>query len=188
MGEVRQGLQFVQIAGGGFAVQNDASSGPEYATFPVMLGQTVDYIDSKLRLLRFRYVQYNPTAHVTPVVGPVFFKDNTETVVTPTLSESVTATPNDVAGALLNINVSDGNGCWIQVYGYLGAASDAFAAASSLLAPSGGVTKGDLLVSAAGQQIITDVAAGTAPSYIPWAEVLTTQATTGHAFDARIIL
>jgi hypothetical protein len=83
--------------------------------------------DSSGRLLKYRYVRYNPTAAVslvlgTNVPGVVYWKDNTFTVVTPTASEGVTNKINQVAGYLLNANATAGNFVCIQVAGYLASA------------------------------------------------------------------
>jgi hypothetical protein len=90
-------------------------------------------MDSSGRLLKYRYVRYNPTAAVTltantNVPGVVYWKDNTFGIVTPTASEGVTTKINQIAGYLLNANVVAGNYTVIQVAGYL---SNAVVAAAS---------------------------------------------------------
>jgi hypothetical protein len=80
--------------------------------------------DSAGRLLKFRYVRYNPTAAVvltlgTNVPGVVYWKDNTFTIVTPTASEGISTKINQIAGYLLNANATAGNFVCIQVAGYL---------------------------------------------------------------------
>jgi hypothetical protein len=91
--------------------------------------------DSSGRLLKYRYVRYNPTAAVTltantNVPGVVYWKDNTFGIVTPTASEGVTTKINQIAGYLLNALVTAGNYTVIQVAGYL---SNAVVAASTAI-------------------------------------------------------
>lgn len=118
------------------------------------LGAQYVLSDSSGRLKKVRYVRYNPTAAVTDIVGPVYWKDNTFTVVTPTRSESVFGdTINGVAGILLNASITDGNFCFIQTAGYLAAMAVPAATAQS-----------DALVSATGAQALARIAAGTAPT------------------------
>lgn len=186
------GSQFSQVAtslAGGvtepYAYTND-SVPIEDATWPTPLGTIVSYVDSKGRILAFQYVQYlTTTAATTNYVAPVYWADNTQTIVTQIASESVTATINDVCGVLLNPNVTKGNATWMQIYGYLGASSDSNVAQSTLLAIGGGVTKGYLLIGAAAQTY-AEMAANTAPTNRPFAEVYTTQASTSGVFDAYI--
>jgi hypothetical protein len=69
---------------------------------------------------KFRYVRYNPTAAVTLVanqIPPVYWKDNTFTVVTPTSSEGLLGL-NGIAGALVNTSLVAGDWGLIQVAGY----------------------------------------------------------------------
>lgn len=96
-------------------------------------GTRIYQTDSSGRLLKYRYVRYNPTAAVTltantNVPGVVYWKDNTFTVVTPTASEGITTKINQIAGYLLNANATAGNFVFIQVAGYL---SNAVVAAST---------------------------------------------------------
>jgi len=91
--------------------------------------------DSSGRLLKYRYVRYNPTAAVTltagtNVPGVVYWKDNTFTTVTPTASEGISTKINQIAGYLLNPNATAGNFVCIQVAGYL---SNAVVAAGSAI-------------------------------------------------------
>jgi len=99
------------------------------------LGKAFYVEDSSGRILKYRYVQYNPTAAVTltlntNVPGIVFWKDNAHTIVTPTMSEGITTKANNVAGYLLNASVLDTEYCFIQVAGYL---SNAVVAASTAI-------------------------------------------------------
>jgi hypothetical protein len=101
----------------------------------MILGMRFYQQDSSGRLLKYRYVRYNPTAAVTltantNVPGVVYWKDNTFGIVTPTASEGVTTKINQIAGYLLNANVTAGNYTVIQVAGYL---SNAVVAASTAI-------------------------------------------------------
>jgi len=69
--------------------------------------------------MKLRYVRYNPTAAVTFTAGqlpPVYWKDNTFTVVTPTASEGLLGL-NGIAGALLNVTTTSANltGNWTVI-------------------------------------------------------------------------
>lgn len=83
----------------------------------------------------YKYVRYNPTTSQTIQAGPalVYWKDETFTTVTPLAAEAFnTATSiNSIAGWLLYNTTTtpgataaqiNGNGCWIQVGGFLAAA------------------------------------------------------------------
>lgn len=101
----------------------------------MLLGTRFYQVDSSGRLLKYRYVRYNPTAAVTltantNVPGVVYWKDNTFGVVTPTASEGITTKINQVAGYLLNPSVTAGNYTLIQVAGYL---ANAVVAASTAI-------------------------------------------------------
>src|ERR1700681_366802 len=90
----------------------------------MLVGMRIYQMDSSGRLLKYRYVRYNPTAAATltantNVPGVVYWKDNTFGVVTPTASEGITTKINQIAGYLLNAGVTAGNYCFIQVAGYL---------------------------------------------------------------------
>lgn len=118
------------------------------------LGKAIYIEDSSGRIRKYRYVRHNPTAAVVEVVGPVYWKDNTFQVVTPTRSESVFGdTINGVAGILLNTAITDGNFTFIQVAGFLAAMP-----VPALTAQS------DALVTATGLEALARVAAGTAPT------------------------
>jgi len=102
---------------------------------------------------KFRYVRYNPTAAATLVAGqfpPVYWKDNTFTVVTPTASEGLLGL-NGIAGALVNMTVTAGNWCFVQVAGY-----------SPTLISAASVAAGDILYGHATAQTVTRVASGAA--------------------------
>jgi len=193
----RQGLQFAYVASyqgtaDAFAYQADTTSDGasvyDASGYPVELGQTVDYLDSKNRNLRFKYVKYAPTvAPGTLLVGPVYYKDNTRTVITPLVSDGVTGTINDIAGVLLNLTatpLAGPIGLWIQVSGYLGSQSDANAAQSPLLA-QGSVTAGHLLIGKTGTQQYNDVANWA--TAIPFAIVLAST-TVGLPIELEIMV
>jgi len=121
-------LQTVDLGpSGNPALINDAYS--SLLTVPnngarMPVGVAFYYPDTNGRRLKYRYVRYNPTATValtqnTNVPGIVFWTDNNFQTVSPTMSESVTAGANSVAGWLLNVNATPGNYVCIQVAGYL---------------------------------------------------------------------
>lgn len=105
----------------GYPYPNGARNQPgvaRYNTF-VPTGSTTPY------WVKLRYVRYNPTALVTFTANqlpPVYWKDNTFTVVTPTASEG-TMGVNGIAGVLLNTTTTSANltGNWtlIAVGGYM---------------------------------------------------------------------
>jgi hypothetical protein len=102
---------------------------------------------------KFRYVRYNPTAAVILVAGqfpPVYWKDNTFTVVTPTASEGLLGL-NGIAGALVNMSVAAGDWTLIQVAGY----SPTLISATSMAA-------GDIAYGNATALTVTRVASGAA--------------------------
>lgn len=128
--------------------------------------------DSTGRFLYHRYVRLNPgTPPSSYIVGPVYWQDNTFTVVTTTMSNGVTAGPNSIAGILLNAqataSVLTGNWVWIFTGGYLPAVVVAASTA-----------KDDILIGTTGDQTFARVAAGTAPTYKPAAIALTNVAST----------
>lgn len=109
--------------------------------------------------VKLRYVRYSPTAAVTFTSGnliPVYWKDLTFTVVTPTSSESPLGL-NGLAGVLLNTTTTSANltGNWtmIAVAGYL---TGIVSAASTAI--------GDVLIGNATAQTVTRVAQGTTPT------------------------
>jgi hypothetical protein len=102
---------------------------------------------------KFRYVRYNPTAAVSLVTGqlpPVYWKDNTFTVVTPTSSEGLLGL-NGIAGALLNMSVVSGDWTLVQVAGY-----------EPNLISAASVVAGDWLYGNATAQTVTRIAQGAA--------------------------
>lgn len=107
--------------------------------------------------LKCRYVRYSPTAAVTFTSGnlpPVYWKDNTFTIVTPTSSEG-TLGLNGIAGILLNTTTTSANltGNWtlIAVGGYM----TSMISAASMAA-------GDLAYGNATALTVTRVASGAA--------------------------
>jgi hypothetical protein len=119
-----------------------------------------------------KYVQYLSTANPAPVAAPapVYWKDETFTVVTGVYSEGFTGTANSIAGYLLVnttsvssltatvlTNSGNGVGVWIQIGGWL---SGAYAPTAG----SAGV--GNTIIGSAGNWTSTAVAAGTAGSRI----------------------
>lgn len=116
------------------------------------------------RRWKVRYVRVNATTfNPSPVVGPVYWKDNTFQVVTTLYSEAVTT--NTPAGIMLNANITNGNYGFILVGGFLGAAN----LGSIPVVASTAI--GDALIGATGQQTFGRVAAATAPTnaVIAWA-------------------
>jgi hypothetical protein len=110
--------------------------------------------------LKCRYVQYNPTAAVTFTSGslpPVYWKDTTFTVVTPTATEGTAYNQNGVAGILLNTTTTSANLSknWtlIAVAGYM----------TSMISASA-VAVGDMLIGSTSAQTVVRVAQGTSPT------------------------
>lgn len=138
-----------------FMVLPEISSGDpatvddQNARMPV--GQAV-YITDNLgqATKKLRYVKINSTVAPVEVVGPVYWKDRTKTVVTCVMSEAV-AGINSIAGVLLNKDITNGYHGFIQVAGPITMPVVAATAA------------GDALVGAAAQATAR-VAANTAPT------------------------
>lgn len=126
-----------------------------------LLGAVGYDIDSKNRLLLYKYVQLISTAKPTPIVGPVYFTDNTFQIVSPVSTEGAFGV-NGIAGVLLNVNASYSNYVFIQIWGYLAA-----------MAVAGSTAIGDALIGAAGNQLTARVAANTAPTNTVLAMALT---------------
>lgn len=105
------------------------------------------------RRWKVRYVRMNATTfNPTPVIGPVYWKDNTFQVVT-TLASEAPATLNGCAGFLLNVNVTNGNYCFILVAGFIGASN-----LGSVPIATAGIGAGGLVYAAAGQQLNSAIA------------------------------
>lgn len=162
-------IQTLQISTGNVATVNDPFisglpigqgqfGSPNGARNPV--GEAAYISDGTIgsgtgRRWKVRYVRMNATTiNPSPVVGPVYWKDNTFQVVT-TLASEAPATLNGCAGILLNPNVTNGNYCFILVLGFIGAAN------IGSMVVGGAAGAGGLIVPAAGQQLTTTVAAGT---------------------------
>jgi hypothetical protein len=99
----------------GYPYPNGARMQPGRAIYYTLLTSAGTYYWQK-----YRYVRYNPTAAVTLVanqIPPVYWKDNTFTVVTPTASEGLLGL-NGIAGALVNTSLVAGDWGLIQVAGY----------------------------------------------------------------------
>lgn len=120
-----------------------------------------------------RYVRYNSTANpaVVAAPAPVYWKDETFTVVTGVFSEGLTGTANSLAGWLLpnttaisglTAAILNGNWCFIAVSGFVpGATSVATTAA------------GDTLIGAAGNFTVGRIAAAAAITSQSFASALT---------------
>lgn len=151
-------LQTLQITTGNVLTVNDSFNAALYnnnAKNP--LGQVAYISDGTVsgRRWRVRYVRMNATTfNPTPVVGPVYWKDNTFQVVT-TLASEAPMGVNGVAGILLNPNVTNGNFCFVLTSGFLGAAN----LGASIPVPVS-TAAGDLLIGATGQQTLAREAAG----------------------------
>lgn len=114
--------------------------------------------------LRYRYVRLNTTTAPPSGLqagGPVYWKDNTFTVVTANYAEAMYGTGNPlnfIAGVLLNANATNGNYIMIQVYGYNAA----------VVVTSTGTVAGDWIIGfASANQATNRVASGTAPTQLP---------------------
>lgn len=133
-----------QITTGNLATVND-----KVAVQP--LGTKVYTVDDLGRIRAYRYVQINSTVPPVEVVGPVYYKDDTNTVVTCVMSEGKTATANSIAGVLLNKDITNAYYGWIQVKGKIN------------MTVAAATAKGDAIIGAAAQAT-AKVAAGTAPT------------------------
>ena len=138
-----------QFTTGDWTTVND----PYYASLPTanpdpfnkngarnVLGAAFLVQDSSGRLKKIRYVRYNSTANpAAPAApGPVYWADNTRTVVTGKFSESSPASiSNMVAGYLVNLNFTNGNYIFIQTFGYLAQALAGTAAAGAGITATG---------------------------------------------------
>lgn len=120
-----------------------------------------------------RYVRYNSTANpaLLAVPAPVYWKDETFTVVTGVFSEGQTAGAASLAGWLLPNTASvsgltaailNGNWCFIAVSGFLAGAASVAGAAS-----------GATIIGASGNFTAASVAQGSAITAAPFARQLT---------------
>lgn len=122
-----------------------------------------------------RYVKYSCTAAPAEVVGPVYWKDATRTVVSADAADQF-GDRNSCAGFLLNVNVTDGNYVFIMVNGYI---ADAPVPAST--------AEGDLLsIDASTDQLLVRTAEGTAPICLPVAVAL--EAVSNNVADIHVIV
>lgn len=112
----------------------------------------------------YRYVQYNSTANPAVVAfpAPVYYKDETFTIVTAVFSEGFTGTANAIAGYLmpnstdysgLTAAILNTNYVWIQIAGWLGGAA----------VPTTTPGVASAIIGSAGNWTSTGVAVGTAP-------------------------
>jgi hypothetical protein len=114
--------------------------------------------------LRYRYVRLNyTTAPPSGLIagGPVYWKDNTFTVVTTNAAEAMYGLGNPlnfIAGVLLNAQATNGNFIMIQTYGY-----NAGVVVTSL------TVAGDWVIgsSTSTNQATSRVASGVAPTQVP---------------------
>lgn len=149
------------------------------------LGTVSSYIDSKGRALLFKLVKLDSTTFPASLLtGPVYYKDETQQVVTTNESEAV-AGENSYAGMLLNLSAANGQLVWIQVGGYLGSDSDAGFGAQPVSTAAFAV--GETVVGASGQQVMAVVASGTAPTYRPIGIVVKAAAAGSDPFDIVLI-
>jgi hypothetical protein len=163
---IAQSLQTAEITTGNVATVNDAYVSSSFtengltkgAKAPI--GAALYLSDSVGRRFKFRYVRLNSTVPPTLIVGPVYWKDNTFTVVTAVESEALYGV-NSIAGLLLNVNAANGNYVWIQTFGHAPAVPSPLYTAA-----------GDGIIGAAGNQQLARVAANTAPTnqLLGWAE------------------
>ena len=121
---------------------------------------------------KWRYVRVNTTVAATFVVGPVYWKDNTYTVVTQKDTEALMGL-NGCAGLMVNVNLTNGNFTFILVNGHY----------SAVPAP-GSTAVGDCIIPATGTQLTARVAQGTAPTNTVLA--LAETAVSGGKSDMRV--
>jgi len=117
------------FTGNPFTVDDAYSATPPFSGYPypngarMQPGRAIYYtyqVGANLYWQKYRYVRYNPTAAVSLTanqIPPVYWKDNTFTVVTPTASEGLLGL-NGIAGALVNTSLTAGDWCLILVAGY----------------------------------------------------------------------
>jgi hypothetical protein len=126
------------------------------------LGSACYWVDTGGRTLKFRYVRLNSTAAPgTLYNGPVFYKDNTFTIITAVGSEGF-GVANLVAGVLMNTSLTNGDYTWILVAGYSGASSDA--GWGTTLTSTTSVAAGDGVAASGTAQGVIRVTAGS-PTY-----------------------
>jgi hypothetical protein len=153
-----QSLQTIEISTGNVATVNDAYVSSSFAANGLTngalnpIGSCAYFTDNSGRRYKYRYVRLNCTTPPTFIVGPVFWKDNTFSIVTAVESEALFGV-NSVAGFLLNVNATNGNYVFIQTFGYLAA-----------VAVPAGTAAGDQIIGAAGNQQVAKVSANTAPT------------------------
>jgi hypothetical protein len=149
-----------------------------------VLGTSYYYVDSAGRQIKIKYVRLNNTvASTTLYCGPVYYKDNTLTVVTAKVSE---AKRNYVAGVLLNTSLTNGDFTWILTAGYCGGSSDSGWGAVVLCDAAGSAVIGDLLVGGTSGQTPTLAAAGS-PSYKVAYVALTAASGAGGTCDGWVV-
>ena len=127
------------------------------------LGTRFCYQDSSYRNIIVAYVRLNcTTPPASFIVGPVYWKDNTFTIVTATPGDITGFSRNLVAGILLNTTITNGSFTWIVVSGYVGASSDT-GWGVALPCPNSTLI-GDGVISGTGNQSVALAPAGT-PTY-----------------------
>lgn len=104
--------------------------------------------------VKYRYVRLNCTTPPTFIAGgPLFWKDNTFTIVTAVAAEAP-AGVNGVAGILVNNNPTNGNYILMQTNGY-----------NAAVQAAAGTVGGDAIIPGSAASMTTyRVASGTAPS------------------------
>jgi hypothetical protein len=131
-----------------------------------LLGAVGYDIDSKNRILLYKYVQLVSTAIPSLIVGPVYFTDNTFQIVSPVSTEGAYGV-NGVAGILLNASATYNNYVYIQIFGFLAG-----------MVVAGSTAIGDALIGTSGNQLTARVAANTAPTNTVVAMALTAVSST----------
>lgn len=145
-----QSKQTLEVSTGNVATVNDArdTTKPNNGALNP-LGAKLYATDSSGRHLAYRYVRLKTTAPPTEIVGPVYWSDNTFGEVTANDTDGLGL--NFCAGILLNVNITDGNFCYIQVFGFL----------ADITSP-GSTAISDSVITATGDQQVARIAQGVA--------------------------
>jgi hypothetical protein len=155
-GSPLQSLPTAEVFTGNPATVNDAYDTTKLNNGArIALGTAIYVIDpaatSTGGVQKWRYVRVNSTVAATFVVGPVYWKDNTYQTVTQKTSEALMGL-NGLAGLMVNVNLTNGNFTFILVSGHYSAV------------PLTAGNPGDTVIGATGTQLVTNVAANTAPT------------------------